>query len=305
MLRPFTNRNDRGLPFQTGKGRSIAQHGELFQGQIEDEANQRHRCLLSLPCEALYSEAILVPDLTTVLRVDPEHKHKAKRVVELTFEYLNTAVRGGMLRIESTVPEAKGYGSSTADCVAAAQAAAHAFNQCLSQEELARLVVHAEVASDNFMFQRAVLFAHREGVVLEDYARNLPSLEVIGIDTATESHVDTLEYPPAIYSWRQLQSFKTLTSALRRAIRQSDVRLLGRVATASASINEIFLPKPMFKEIRRIADAIGALGVSVAHSGTILSVLLDIKDSKREQKIDQLQRYLSQLKISEILRFQT
>lgn len=297
--------NGNGTLFRPAKGRSIAQHGELFQGQIEDETNCRRRCLLSLPCKALYSEATFTPDSTRILTVHPVHKRKAKRVVELTLEYLNTELRGGIISIQSTVPEAKGYGSSTADCVAAAKAAAHSADYSLTQEELARLVVQAEVASDNFMFQQAVLFAHREGTVVEDYAQSLPKLEVAGIDTAVDSHVQTLEYPPAIYSWRQLQSFRTLTSALRRAIRKGDLQLLGRVATASASINEHFLPKPMFKEVRRIADSVGALGIAVAHSGTVLSVLFDPKDVQLEQKLERLHSNLNQLGISQILRFQT
>jgi uncharacterized protein involved in propanediol utilization len=289
---------------RTGKGRSIAQHGELFQGQIEDAANRR-RCLLSLPCKALYSEATFLPDLTGVVTVRPAHKTKAKKVVKLTLEYLNAPELGGTITLHSTVPEAKGYGSSTADCVAAAISAADAIEHSLSQKELARLVVQAELASDNFMFHHAVLFAHREGVVLEDYAQDVPKLEVVGIDTAKNDHVDTLKYPPAAYSWRQIESFRVLTSALRRAVQRGDLRLLGRVATASALINECFLPKPKFKEIRRIADMVGALGISVAHSGTVLSVLFDPKDGQLGKKIDQLLGELSQLGTFNFLRFQT
>jgi uncharacterized protein involved in propanediol utilization len=290
---------------RVGKGRSIAQHGELFQGQIEDETNRRRRCLLSLPCKALYSEATFEPNATGVLTVQPEKKQKAKRAAELTIDYLNAPPQGGSIRIESNVPEAKGYGSSTADCVAAAMAAADALGCSLSQKELGQLVVRAEIASDNFMFHRAVLFAHREGVVLEDYAQDMPKLEVLGVDTAEEDHVKTLEYPPAAYSWRQIQSFRTLASALRRAIRLSDIHLLGRVATASAAINQLFLPKPTFKDIRRIAECVGALGVAVAHSGTVLSILLDPNDDRLENKIKQLHSSLEQLGISRTLRFQT
>jgi len=290
---------------RAGKGRSIAQHGELFQGQIEDTASRRRRCLLSLPCKALYSEATFLPDFTGIVTVDPVHKTKAKKVVKLTLEYLNASEVGGMITLHSTVPEAKGYGSSTADCVAAAISAADAIERSLSQKELARLVVQAELASDNIMFQHAVLFAHREGVVLEDYAQHVPKLEVVGFDTAQDEHVDTLDYPPAVYSWRQIESFRMLTGALRRAVQREDLRLLGRVATASASINECFLPKPKFKEIRRIADNEGALGLSVAHSGTVLGVLFDPKDGQLERRIEQLHGGLSRLGISNFLRFQT
>jgi uncharacterized protein involved in propanediol utilization len=293
------------LPLKVGRGRSIAQHGELFQGQIEDEKNQRRRCLLSLPCNAMYSDAVFHPDSSGSVRVSPAHKRKALEVVELTLAHLRSTGVGGQLSIESSVPEAKGCGSSTADCIAAASAAADAVNHSLSEEDLAHLVVQAEVASDNFMFRRAVLFAHREGVVLEDYARRLPMLEILGVDTAPSAHVETLKYPPAVYSWRQLQSFCTLTGALRRAVRQQDLKLLGRVATASANINQEFLPKPLFPEIRRLADDAGALGVAVAHSGTVLSILLDPDDELLEYKVDQLRAGLNKLGITQILRFQT
>src|SRR5579863_5195908 len=191
--------------FRTGRGRSIAQHGELFQGQVEDENNKKRRCLVSLPCNAMSSEAVFHPEKNAPVLVVPQHKQKARKVVELTLAYLKASEVCGTVSIESTVPEAKGCGSSTADCVAAACAAADAMNRSLSEEDLARLVVDAEVASDNFMFHRAVLFAHREGVVLEDYAKRLPKLEVLGIDTAHDDHVETLKFPPASYSWRQLQ----------------------------------------------------------------------------------------------------
>lgn len=286
-------------------GRSIAQHGELFQGQVEDESNRSRRCLVSLPCKALYSEAVFAPNLTGEFSVNPAYKAKVKRAAELTREHFGVPWLGGAINITSTIPEAKGCGSSTADCIAAARAVAEALGRTLAQEELGRLVVKAEIASDNFMFNHAVLFCQREGVVLEDYAQDLPKLEVVGIDTAESAYVDTLEYPPAVYSWRHLQSFRALTSALRRAIRLRDIRLLGRVATASASINELFLPKPRFKELQGIAERVGVLGIAVAHSGTVLSMLLDPDDPQLERKLEQLRERFQALGISNILRFQT
>ena len=225
--------------------------------------------------------------------------------MELTFAMLGSPDLSGTLFIESTVPEAKGCGSSTADCVAAVRACADALNRTLSEEEVARLVVAAEVASDNLMFHRAVLFAHREGEVIEDYTSRPPRLEVLGIDTWPDGKVDTLKYPPAEYSWRQHQTFCMLTGALRRAMKRHDVRLLGRVATASACINQEFLPKPMFKEMKQIVDDVGVLGLAVAHSGTVLSLLLDPADQSLEMKVDQVRARLNALGISQILRFQT
>jgi uncharacterized protein involved in propanediol utilization len=288
-----------------GIGHSIAQHGELFQGQIEDDSGALTRCLLSLPCRSLSSTAEFTPDDSGTVIVFPPHKTKAKTVVELTLAYFTAHPIGGVLHIRSSIPEAKGYGSSTADCVASVLSVADALHSRLSEEEIARLVVEAEVASDNFMFRSAVLFAHRNGIVLEDYGKDVPPLDVVGVDAAEDELVDTLRHPPAVYSWQQIQSFRTLSCALGRAIRTGDTCLLGRVATASARINEQFLPKPRFRELLNLAEQSGALGVSVAHSGTILSVLFDSRDPLLEQKRERLERGVDQLGITNTFRFRT
>jgi uncharacterized protein involved in propanediol utilization len=268
-----------------GIGHSIAQHGELFQGQIEDDSGALTRCLLSLPCRSLSSTAEFTPDDSGTVIVFPPHKTKAKTVVELTLAYFTAHPIGGVLHIRSSIPEAKGYGSSTADCVASVLSVADALH--------------------SFMFRSAVLFAHRNGIVLEDYGKDVPPLDVVGVDAAEDELVDTLRHPPAVYSWQQIQSFRTLSCALGRAIRTGDTCLLGRVATASARINEQFLPKPRFRELLNLAEQSGALGVSVAHSGTILSVLFDSRDPLLEQKRERLERGVDQLGITNTFRFRT
>jgi uncharacterized protein involved in propanediol utilization len=302
--RPYVEQDLPELVLRTGEGQSIGQFGELFQGQIEDQFGKLRRCLVSLPCSAIASQARFVPEKYVGLSVKPAHKQKALKVAQLVLARCNAARVGGTLLIESTVPEAKGCGSSTADCIAVAIAAADAVGEQLSEEELGSLVVEGEVASDNFMFQRAVLFAHREGVVLEDYACPLPNVVVLGFDAAQDDLVDTLTHPPAEYSWRQRQSFCALTGALRRAVREGDIRLLGRVATASAFMNQIFLPKPKFHEIHRIAEHSGALGITVAHSGTVMSILLDPMDCRLETKVESLKKNLLSLGLSNVLQFE-
>jgi uncharacterized protein involved in propanediol utilization len=308
ILRPprseFIQRHDH-LILKHGHGESHAHHGELFQGQIEDRSGRKRRCLVSLPCYSLFSRVTLVPDLSGVFRVEPSHKSKVKRVIEVTLAYLNAAWVGGSITVASNIIEGKGYGSSTADCVAAAIAAADAIGRHLMDNEIARLVVNAEMASDNVMFRQAVLFAQREGIVLESYGRPFPRVEVLGFDTDKNGFIDTLGYPPADYSWQHIHIFHPLIGAIRRAFRTGDLALLGRVATASAVINEEFLPKAKFAEIKSLAAHVRILGIAAAHSGTVLSLLLDPADPKIEYKVEFLQRELDRLGIRPILRFQT
>ena len=296
---------DADLVLTVGTGTSIGQHGELLQGQLEDEDEGYRRFLVSLPCPCLRSTVTFAAAPGSPLAVEPAYKRKVRDVIDLTLRHLGITGVGGSIVVESNIDEAKGYGSSTADCVAGALAAAAAVGRRLTEEEVAELVVAAEIASDNFMFSRAVLFAHREGVVLEDLGPRLPVLEVLGVDTDADGAVYTLDYPPATYDWRQIQFFRTLVAGMRRAIRRGDLPLLGRVATASAAVNQQFLPKPMFSELRCLAEWVEALGVAVAHSGTVLSILFDPSDERLEAKVDQARKDLESLGIRKILRFQT
>jgi uncharacterized protein involved in propanediol utilization len=239
------------------------------------------------------------------LEVTPAHKQKSQAVVELTLKHCGEESIGGTVRVDSNIPEAKGCGSSTADCVAAVIATTDAIGTTLSEAAIAKLVVQAEVASDNLMFSRATLFAHREGIVLTDYEKEVPSLEVLCIDTADDVLVHTLDFPPAVYTRGQIANFEGLTKSLHKAIATDDLRLLGEVATASACINQMFLPKPMFEEIREIVEHSKALGIAVAHSGTVLAILLDPHCEALEPQVAAIETQLSKLGISTKLRYRT
>jgi uncharacterized protein involved in propanediol utilization len=288
-----------------GYGVATGHCGELFQGQIGDGTGRLRRCLMSLPCPVLFSQVTFEPALDGAISVEPRHKYKVHAVIRETLEYLNAPYLGGRAFVESNICEGKGYGSSTADCVAAVRAVADACECDLSSEDIALLAVRAETASDNSMFDQAVLFAHREGIVLEDYARPIPRLEVLGIDTDRQGIVDTLTYPPATYSPADILAFETFTSGLRRAIRTGDTALLGRVATACAVINQRFLTKSMFREIQEIATRIGALGVAAAHSGTIVSILLETGRPDLEATVDRGREMLAAIGITDVLRYRT
>jgi uncharacterized protein involved in propanediol utilization len=288
-----------------GFGASAAQHGEILQGQVRSSDNRLHRFLVSLPCTPLQSWVTFTPVPAARLSVVPSHKSKVIRVIELTLRRFGRTHQGGRILVESNIAESKGYGSSTADCVAAVRAAAHACRSRLREQEVAELVVEAEIASDNFMFRRPVLFAHREAMILEELGPCLPRLEVLGIDTDARGLVNTLEFSPAAYDRSQVEFFQSLVSTLRQAVQTGNGALLGRVATASAIMNQEYLPKPMFAEIRAIADHAEAFGVAVAHSGTVMSILLNPCDPRLEATISSIRKDLAQLGISDVLRFTT
>jgi uncharacterized protein involved in propanediol utilization len=260
-----------------GLGSCIAHHGEIFQGTVDGQGTRRP-VLLSLPCPLYVSRARFVPRRGDCLIVQPGWRVKARRAAELTLALIGQKVRGGHLLIDSAIPPGWGLGSSTSDVVAAIRATAAAFDRQLSAEVVARLAVSAETASDSIIFgHTAVLFAHRQGVVLDCLGRQWPAIVVLGFNAhRAPEGMDTLACAQPHYSDEDRGVFDWAVRALRRAFEQQDVELLGRIASASASINQRYRPKPLFQAVTRMAERLGAAGVQVAHSGTVMGLIFRV-----------------------------
>jgi uncharacterized protein involved in propanediol utilization len=243
--------------------------------------------LVTLPCNAFESAATFEPNTGRGVTVSPPSKEKARKAAELALERYARVGAGGHLEVRSTVPVGVGLGSSTSDGVAALRAVSKVLPRDLSAPELGALAVEAETAADAIMFgDRALLFAHREGEVLEDFGGPLPGLEVLGfVADLSRSRVDTLGLPPASYTQQEIETFSSLVELMRRAVETDSPDLVGRVASASARINQRYLPIPDFDRLERLAEAAGVLGLQVAHSGTVAGLLFDPVDEVVGEKI--------------------
>ncbi len=293
-------------PLRRGTGQAPAHHGELVQGVLAGRDGRLRRCLTTLLHFPKGSTASFESDGSAALRVEPAFKKKALRAARATLAHLRFPQLGGLLKIYSDIPIGRGMGSSTADCLAAIKAVAAAFGRRLPLEIQSRLVVDSEGASDGIMYpDQAVIFAHREGVLLEPLGP-LPSFEALGFDSDPDGHgVDTLELKPARYSSREIEAFRVVFMALRRGVKLQDAALIGRAATASAVINQRFLPKPRFDELLAIVDRTGCLGLQVAHSGTVLGLLLDNTAADHQARVAQVRRHLAEIGFSTTWRFNT
>lgn len=301
---PYSPLLDFGSSPRLGHGYAIGHHGEIIQGVFEDSTGQLRRGLVSLLSDTFKAEATFFPDDSGAVRVEPHWKTKARRAAELTLDYIGRPL-GGHLVISSNIPPSWGFGSSTSDVTAATRAVANAFGMELTSKEVARLVVTAETASDPVMFNgRAVLFAQRDAIVIEEFAGAMPALEVLGFNTDPKG-VDTLAFPPARYSWWEIEAFRPLVGLIRRAIHLQEPGLIGQAASASAQINQRFLPKPRFDRLERLVDRVGALGQQVAHSGTLVGLLFNPSDVLLEDRISEARELLAEMGFEPTWRFCT
>lgn len=254
-----------------GIGYCSGHFGELLQGAFTDIDGSIVRGLVTLP----YPLAGVMAQVTAKsgsgeIQVPPGKSKTA----ELVRGYVQLHGLAGKVdcavQLSSRLVEGVGMGSSTADLIATVRALDLALAYRTDDATVARLAVKTEVACDSTMFAaRTLLFAQREGRVLEDFGPPLPPMELVGFNLAPGKTFPTMETPPATYTTGEIREFDELRNMMRRAIRTQEVAGLAEVATESARINQHHFPKPRFNDFLQLAGDYSARGVSVAHSGTL------------------------------------
>ncbi|MEV5970451.1 GHMP kinase [Streptomyces sp. NPDC051921] len=267
----------------TGTGYAPCHHGEILQGVFLD-GGVRRPGLVTLPMAGPGSRAEFVRRPGTApqsITVVPAGRHKAARAAALAVTECAHAAGlppcGGDLRLTGDIPVGLGMGSSTSDVIAALRAVADSYAVRMAPGTVARLAVQAETASDPLMLDdgRPVLFAQREGRVLEVLGPALPPLVVVGCTLGGGAPVDTLSLPPDEVHDSDVRAWERLRGLLRRAVSTGDAALVGEVATASARRGQLVLGHPEFDALCAVARRAGAVGVQIAHSGAVAGVLFD------------------------------
>jgi L-threonine kinase len=164
--------------------------------------------------------------------------------------------------------------SSTADIAATIYALAEALGEWVEPCEVARIALSVE-PSDSLMFSGLALFDHRNGRVYENLGP-APPLEVVVLDFG--GTVDTLAYNRR-YQADLLRGIvaehREALAAVKEGLRRGNLADIGYGTTLSARIHQRILHKPQLETVISLAREVGALGVNVAHSGTVIGVLLD------------------------------
>jgi uncharacterized protein involved in propanediol utilization len=291
--------------WRVGVASAPIHHGEILQGVFAHEG-QLTRGLVTMPCTVHTTQASFQPARGEELTVFPAWKSKARRAAQLAVEACvgpGQGPVGGHLELTGEVPLCRGFGSSTSDVLAAIWAVQDALVSPLPPESVARIAVRAETASDSLMFaESSVLFAQREGKVIEDFGYRIPAVRVLGFGSRPENDgkgVDTLAFPPARYDDTEAGTFAELHAMLREAIHTKDVALVGAVATASTEINQRHLPIPRLESLRAIGRETGALGIQAAHSGDIAGLLYDRDDPEVDARTEHGRRLLHNIGIHE------
>ena len=74
---------------------------------------------------------------------------------------------------------------------------------------------------------------------------------------------------------------------LEKGLKNNDLKLIGEACTLSSLANENIHKKPYLNEIIEISQNMNAYGVNIAHSGTVIGILID-KNMDYERIINHL-----------------
>ncbi|UYM03628.1 GHMP family kinase ATP-binding protein [Solicola gregarius] len=178
------------------------------------------------------------------------------------------------LEIASNIPVGKGCASSTADVMASIAALLDA-----THTQTPDAVVHAFgglVAKDiewgDYLFSDSVaLCLQRSHTLVREYETDL-RWRIVSVDEG--GVVDTAQFHERQRaSRRQAQHFDLLARQLDTALRTGDYVTAAQIGTESALINQRELPKRTMPVMRRVAAHTGALGLAVAHTGTVIGLI--------------------------------
>ena len=209
----------------------------------------------------------------------PQGCDKAAAAVRRTLFHLKNAKVRAKLTINNPIPRGKGMASSSADLAAAIAATGLALGEEISPYQIAQIALSIE-PTDGIMIPGVALFDHRAGIIRESLGPP-PPMEIVALDLG--GTVDTVQFN-MVDRFQRWQSVDEQTGEalrlLRRGIEEQDPALVGRGASISAEASQTVLAKPRLAEVKEFAESVGAVGVNVGHSGTIMGVLLDARERR-------------------------
>lgn len=261
-----------------GTGHAFGTFGELLQGALPGPDGD---FLVTFPL-ARWATAVFHPaPAGRNVHVVPAHKRKSRRVAEAVLAALGES-GGGLLELGGDLPEGKGMASSSADLVATVRAVGAAYGRTFGPARTEAFLRGVEPA-DGVMYDEVVCFHHR-AVRLGRRLGTLPPLAVVAHDEGGQ--VDTVAHnrSAGTIGTAERHEYARLLDRLAGAVATGDLPAVGEVATRSAELNGRRRARAGLAELRALCREVDGHGLVLAHSGTLLGVLLDAHDPELDAK---------------------
>ena len=272
--------------------------GEFVQGILDNEE------YLSSYAIDMFSTATLEEKKENI-NLGPK---KSRQAIEKVFERFNIPLdecKNISLEINSNIPVGKGMASSTADIGATIRATLSILNKKLSNEEISCIASEIE-PTDSILLYKNSIFNPINGRV-KKYLSTLDNGSVIILEPNDILETSRIRSNPN-YLDIKLENKSIINKSfnlLEKGLREKDLKLIGKACTLSSLANENIHKKPYLNELIEISNKMGAYGVNIAHSGTVIGILIDNKmDHERiisHLKECSLDDYYTKIHLSKII----
>ncbi len=242
--------------------------GEFVQGIID---NEEYLCSYAID---MYSKVYIEEKLRDI----NWGRYKSRLAIEKVFEKFNLPkkdTKNISLNINSKIPVGKGMASSTADIGATIKATLSLINKELSSEEISKLAAEIE-PTDSIFIDKNSIFNPLNGTVIK-YLGNLTNAKVVILEP--NKVLDTMKIRlRQDYNKLKIENkeiIKKSFALLEEGLKNDNLSLVGEACTLSSLANENIEKKEYLSEIIKISKKYGAYGVNIAHSGTVVGILID------------------------------
>lgn len=244
--------------------------GELLQGRIEGQ-----NFLVSCPIN-LYTKVSAVYDSAATGVIINQKASKTEKALTMLLEHYNCEQNSIKINIQSQLKAGIGMASSTADISAATAALMLLLNNKIDFPLLKKICLKIE-PSDSVFLEGIRFFDHLQGK--KDYLLGpVPELDILMFKET--GLVDSLIFNRSkkllFLNKAKEKEIKNSYKLLKKGLQNNDYQLIGRAATTSSLAHQKILYKRNLASIVKIIKAKkGVYGVNIAHSGTIIGILID------------------------------
>lgn len=272
--------------------------GEFVQGVLDNEE------YLSSYAINLFSVATL-EEGKEIIHKGPS---KSRRAMELVFEKFGLPVdetKNISLNIKSQIPVGKGMASSTADIGATIKATLSMLNKTLTGEEISKLAVKIE-ATDSLLLNQHSIFNPLTADI-KKYLGGINDAKVVILEPDDILDTKSIRMTPnyKMYKMQNKEIIKKSFELLDEGLAKNDLNLIGKACTYSGLANENIHKKPFLEKIIDISDKYGCYGVNIAHSGTVIGILMhkEMDDIKLIEHLrgTEMSKYYKKIYTSDII----
>ena len=259
--------------------------GELVQGTLNGES-----FLVTCPIDR-YTTVRISDSLSGCYGL----KSKASQALLYTLARFKCKKMPFGISLESELPIGKGMASSSADIAAVMLGVSAALGKCFTAEEVLAQAAAID-PTDGVFCKDIVSLNYLTGKILTKY-NYVPPLKIAIFDSGGEINTEFFHARADLSKLNAANEGYILRAInlLAAGMRSGDEVKIAKAATYSAKVNQNIIYKEHLADLWQINKDCGALGVNVAHSGTVAGVLWSSKTDEKyiKQAVSKVSKALS------------